>query len=662
MNNNPHTGLYQSASSSTSTLRPRAPRLISYLDDESNDIAAISTSSSSTPPRIPSRGASPNPLASVSRSKSTEKSRNARSNNTHTRSSSGSQALSAEGQGIWEPWSSIQGLASTLLGNETQRSSGQRANGATKKPLWMKQDKSYGTKVSTQKWGPSSHDTTASAVQEAIEERKAMVQAKKREALLLPSASENRDSLGRYKRRDSDAGASGSTPTDSAEDALVYLHEVQQGDTLAGVIIKYNCQADPFRKINRFWPNDNIQTRTHVLVPLEGCAARGKKVDSPYLTKDLFDPGPDKLATRTSSASQGGDLLSPEGPTNATMPSVYTSEPLSLITSSSEEIDFKHDSWVVLPGIKAPVEILRVPRRALGYFPRARRKSNATTTVASATSTPKTSFDMLRHPPTHAAQVSLSLNASPVRSSRINAPRPSLGRQRSSSATRNSFVEALRGPGGVGTLRGLRTEASRPGPAEDPLNRQFAQYLPDLLPPAADMPRTGLTTTTLRPSPRATPRPSTDSTRSTRSNSSGLGEVGGAIEGWVRKMAGVKRDRGAAIDKMGDLIELETNTDTELDGMGMGMGTGTGMRTENNPGGGTGSSLSSSSKGAQEEDTSGVPTPTAGRSAAGTSATTSSSVTATEEALLNERFPIRGRVRNAYNNTSSASSGKDKGD
>lgn len=456
-----------------------------------------------------------------------------------------------------------------------------------------------------------------------------MVQAKKREALLLPSASENRDSLGRYKRRDSDAGASRSTPTDSAEDALVYLHEVQKGDTLAGVIIKYNCQADPFRKINRFWPNDNIQTRTHVVVPLEGCAARGKKVDSPYLTNDLFDSRLDNLTTRTSSTSQGSDSLPPEGLTNSTAPSVFASEPLSLITSSSEEIDFKHDSWVVLPGIKDPVEILRVPRRALGYFPRTRRKSNATTTVASATSTPKTSFDMLRHPPTHAAQVSLSLNASPVRSSRMNA-RPSLGRQRSSSATRNSFVEALRGPGGVGTLRGLRTEASRPGPAEDPLNRQFAQYLPDLLPPA-DIPRTGLT---LRPSPRATPRPSTDSTRSTRSNSSGLGEVGGAIEGWVRKMAGVKRERGAAIDKMGDLIELETNT--ELDGMGNGG--------------------SSSSRG--PEDTSDVSTPTAGRAA--TSATTSSA-TATQEALLNERFPIRGRVRNAYN-TSSSSSGKDKGD
>jgi hypothetical protein len=113
-------------------------------------------------------------------------------------------------------------------------------------------------------------------------------------------------------------------------------------------------------------------------------------------------------------------------------------------------------------------------------------------------------------------------------------------------------------------------------------------------------------------------------------------------------MAGVKRERGAAIDKMGDLIELETNTDTELDGVG---------------GGGSSLLLLSSSKGAEEEDTSDVPTPTAGRSAAaGTSATTSSSVTATEEALLNERFPIRGRVRNAYNNTSSASSGKDKGD
>ncbi|KAJ9637029.1 hypothetical protein H2204_004953 [Knufia peltigerae] len=617
MNNNSHTGLYPSSNSSTSTLRPRASRLISYVDDDATDATSISTSANTYPPRPLNRGVSPDSNAALSRSKSAEKGQNARSSNTYTRSPAGPQTPSG-GNGMWEPWSSIQGLASTLLGGEQ---SGSKFNGAIKKPLWMKQDKLYGTKTSTQKWGPSQEPST-SAAQEAIEERKAMVQAKKREALLLASVSESRDSLGRYKRRDSDAGAADSALNDVREDDLVYLHKVQKGDTLAGVIIKYNCQAEPFRKINRFWPNDNIQTRTHVLVPLVGCTARGKKVDSPYLTKDLFDSGQNHPTIPTADASHGSQSLSPN-PSNSAASSTLNSEALSIITSHAEEIDFRHDSWVLLPNFKEPVEVLRVPRRALGFFPRARRKSNATITDASSNCTPKTSFDMLRHPPTHAAQTSGSLTGSPARRPQMN-DRGLSGRQRSSSGTGNSFADALRGPGGVGTLRGLRTETSRPGPAEDPLNRKLAQYLPDLLLPE-DMPRTGFS---LRPSPRGTPRPSTDSLRSSRSNSSGLGEVGGAIEGWVRKMAGVKRERGAAVDKMGDLIELETNT--ELAGLG-----------------GSGQDGTRSM-----DDTSDIPTPTI--------PTMINTTTATEEALLNERFPIRGRVRNAYASTSSPT--KDKGD
>ncbi|KAL6246615.1 hypothetical protein RBB50_006853 [Rhinocladiella similis] len=619
MNNSSHTGLHPSSNSSTSTLRPRASRLISYVEDDATGAASISTSANTHPSRPLGRGVPPDSSVVLSRSKPTDKGKDAGSSNTSTRFPSGPQTTSG-GHGIWEPWSSIQGLASTLLGSEPSGSSGSKFNGAIKKPLWMKQDKLYGTRASTPKWGPS-HEPAASAAQEAIEERNAMVQAKKREALLLASASGSRDSLGRYKRRDSDAGANDSTLDDVREDDLVYLHKVQKGDTLAGVIIRYNCQAEPFRKINRFWPNDNIQTRTHVLVPLAGCTARGKKVDSPYLTKDLFDSRQDNPTSPASDTPWGSQSLSPK-PSNSGVSSTLNSEALSISTSHAEEIDFRHDSWVLLPNLKEPVEVLRVPRRALGFFPRARRKSNATVTDVSSTCTPKTSFDMLRHPPTHAAQTSGSLTGSPSRRPQIN-DRGRSGRQRSSSVTSHSFADALRGPGGVGTLRGLRTETSRPGPAEDPLNRKFAQYLPDLLLPE-DMPRTGFS---LRPSPRGTPRPSTDSLRSSRSNSSGLGEVGGAIEGWVRKMAGVKRERGAAIDKMGDLIELETNT--ELAGSGSG-GQDVSRRTD---------------------DTADIPTPTI--------PTMITTATATEEALLNERFPIRGRIRNAYASTSSPS--KDKG-
>ncbi|KIW91765.1 uncharacterized protein Z519_07735 [Cladophialophora bantiana CBS 173.52] len=631
MSNSSLTGLYQSANSSTSTLRPRTGRLISYIDDEGTESTAISTSTSSTPPLFPSRGVSPND-APVTRSKSTDKPRHGRTSKTHARSSSGTPTPTGGNQGLWEPWTSLQGFASTLLGNEVSGPSKDKTAGSFKKPLWMKQDNHYGSKNAAPHWGPSIQPST-NQLQATVEERQAMVQAKKREALLLASASGNRDRLGKFKRRDSDADAATTTPADQNEDALVYMHKVEKGDTLAGVIIKYNCQADLFRKVNRFWPNDNLQTRTHVLVPLEGSTVRGRKVDSPYLSRDLFDPEFDRLAAQdvSNAKPKDGGLLSSNGihdPSRAKATissSTLTSEPLSLITSLSEEIEFKHDCWVMLPNFKEAIEVLRVPRRALGYFPRARRKSNATLT-ASPTSTPKSSFDMLRHPPTHAAQTSASLNVSPVRrpvfpSSRLS----SSGRQRSSSATGgNPFAEALRGPGGVGPLRGLRTEASRPGPADDPLNRKFNQYFPDFLPPVGEIPRIG---SSVRASTsRSTPRASSESVRSLRSNSnsSGLaGDVSGTIEGWVRKMAGAagKRERNAAVDKMGDLIELETNTETHEDWH-----------------------VQVGEEDGEEENT----TPIA--------STTESTI---EAALLNERFPMRGRVRNAY---VSPSSGKDKDD
>lgn len=643
MNNSSLAGLYQSTNSSTSTLRPRAARLISYVEDESNDhrndATGTSTSSSSTTPPFPSRGVSPNPA--TARSNSAGKPKPPRGSKG---SLSGPQNLTGGNQALWEPWSSLQDFASTLLGSDAASASKDKPATSIKTPLWMKQDKLFGNKSTQQQWGPSL-ESSSNAPQDAIEERKAKVQAKRREALLLASVTEGRDSMGRFKRRDSDAAPSATTPIDSGEDALVYVHRVQKGETLAGVIIKYNCHPESFRKINRFWPNDDIQVRTHVLIPVEICNAKGRKIDSPYLSQDLFDPGKDHVGIHTpptsapretgSSSANGlhGGLQS-----SMTMPSSFSTEPSSL-TTPSEEFEFKHESWVLLPNFSEAIEVLRVPRRALGYFPRARRKSNATIANTSLTSTPKTSFDMLRHPPTHAAQTSASLNVSPVRRPMIPS-RLNSGRQRSSSASGgsgNTFVDALRGPGGVGTLRGLRTEAAKPGPADDPLNRKFAQYFPDLF-PAEEMPRTGFST---RPAARATPRASTDSARSTRSNSngSGLGEVGGAIEGWVRKIAHAKRERNAAVDKMGDLIELETTSESPPH------------------------LASTSSSGARAH----APTPTA-TSATGsgggdydnTSTTTTLSASAADEALLNERFPIRGRVKTAY--ASSSSMGKNKGD
>ncbi|KEF59739.1 uncharacterized protein A1O9_04585 [Exophiala aquamarina CBS 119918] len=629
MNNSSHTGLYQSANSSTSTLRPRAARLISYLDDDTADTTAISTSSASTPPRFPSRGVSPS--LSTKRSKSPDKSQNVPTVKPSNATPSGLQSPSMGSQGLWDSWSSIQGIASSLLGSDTSTSGKDKSRSSFKTPVWMKQDKTYSTRNSTLQWGPASESPPSA--QGSIEERKARIELKKREALLLAAVAESQDSSGRFKRRDSDTEQTTSIPDDSNQDALVYMHKVQKGDTLPGVIIKYNCQAEAFRKLNRFWPNDNIQTRTHVLVPVDACSARGRKVDSPYLSQDLFDSQLANADTPVPGSTQprhnGVPSINGIHPTlnsNLAISSILTSEPLTQVASISEDIEFRHDSWVMLPSFRDAVEVLRVPRRALGYFPRTRRKSNATLSGISTNSTPRTSFDMLRHPPTHAAQTSASLVTSPVR--RPGHPNSlSSNRQRSSSVTvpGSSFADALRGPGGVGTLSGLRTELSRPGPAEDPLNKNFAQYLPDLLPPE-EMPRTGFS---LRPSARATPRASTDSARSTRSNSANMSDVGVAIEGWVRKMAGAKslRDRNGTTPKMGDLIELETNSEIS--------GPDIGPRTD--------SSLDTNIDQARQSDDTMTP-----KTMHPSSAESTSTSTATEQALLNERFPMRGRVRNAY--------------
>jgi hypothetical protein len=413
----------------------------------------------------------------------------------------------------------------------------------------------------------------------AVEERQAMIQAKRREALLLADAHERPDLNGRYKRRDSDADLSSViSPTGLDEDALVYVHKIQHHDTLAGVMIKYSCQPEVFRKVNRLWPNDNIQFRKHVFLPVDACTVRGTKIENIGANLDLLGSELENV-----SLQQESDTTDPNTESHSFHSSAIASptmQPLSL-TASPEASDYRHESWVRLPHFPLPTEILRIPRRTLGYFPPARRKSGPT----SANSTPKSSFDMLRHPPTHAA----SLNASPVRR-----PRTQATRHRSSSTTTSnlSFVDHLTGPGGVGTLRGLRMEAARPGPAEDSLNRKFKELLPNInLAPPEDFPRQTFT--------RSTPRASTDSMRSTSSTS--LGEVGGAIEGWVRKLGGAKAPRGSQAGRMGDLIELDTHSDN---GMG-------------------------------EGDEEGEETPTVG-------------TTATEEALLNERFPVRGRIRNAY--------------
>jgi hypothetical protein len=511
-------------------------------------------------------------------------------------------------------------------------------------------------------------------VANSLEERQALLQAKKREALLLGSAEQARDASGRFKRRDSDATVNVPSRDALDQDALVYAHKIQKNDTMAGVILKYGCQPDVFRKVNRFWPNDNIQVRNHVFLPVDACTIRGKKVDGPHSASDLLGPALEDLA-KTTSPGKGG--LKRMGTHSASrtpdQPSSPAPEPFPLYNSANDndKSELQHDSWVSVPNFPEPIAILRMPRSSLGYFPRARRKSLTKTMYSDAS--PRTSFDTLRHPPSHAAQMSLShsLTGSPVRHSTFGPQTqrpPSLTRQRSSSTatsrtTTSSTAQqqqpwSLAGPGGVGTLRGLRTEPSRPGPAEDSLNRTFKAYFPDL---AITDPQQALDAArslaphpsssfqrTRTPSYRGSPRVSMDSTRSVRSNSSGIADLlGVGPEGWVRKLGGKKGKNGnggvqasnAPAGMVGggtgmeDLIELEMTPQEEVER----------LRWDVNNGGNG------------EDD---LPTPTLGlmsppprpavpgandEGGAGGARGSKS-----EQEMLDERFPVRGRVMGAY--------------
>lgn len=77
-----------------------------------------------------------------------------------------------------------------------------------------------------------------------------------------------------------------------------------------------------------------------------------------------------------------------------------------------------------------------------------------------------------------------------------------------------------------------------PGPAQDGLNKLFAKHLPDVA-----------------------PRTSFESVNSSSSHSNGIENLGGAVEGWVRKLAtkaahSMQPPASGGTSGVGDLIEL----------------------------------------------------------------------------------------------------------
>ncbi|KAJ5824354.1 hypothetical protein N7447_006694 [Penicillium robsamsonii] len=561
-NASPSSNALSASTTSTSTVRSRPRRLVSFMDDEDDNnvtnssqddpqpfSSGLSTtlapsergttrSRGATPSPLSSRGASPLPMKHPSRA--TEPiNRSSRSGPTSFPWSGSSKASSSGGAADFldSSWSSLQSLASSVLGSDAGRVA---PNSVAKSHTRRKPSRSdvYIKSTPRPTWGPSA-PTAPQFGTGTKEERQALVQAKKREALLLADSDPIATRTFPHKRRDSGDISYQAFEPEHEEDALAYIHKVQPTDTITGVTIKYGCQAAVFRKANGFWPNDNIQSRNTVLLPVDACSVKGRpilKEPVDLLSNNDEDPSDSSIAPMAAST----DNTSIEQDTPATVSGVDGNHA------------WKHESWVHMDGFSGPVQIGRVPRRALGFFPRTRRKSisysdaeppdlyRETFTPPSPTGSP---------PPPSSSEIlpRTRPNGDQPKPKTTYPARPRHRRQRSSIQLSGT---------GVGTLDPTSTG---PGPALDGFTRFFAQHMPNLAP--AQTPGNAL-------------EASFDSLSTVTSNAStGLENIGGAFEGWVRKVAtrakaGINElqqgpptqqgsSRGRNMWRMDDLIELD---------------------------------------------------------------------------------------------------------
>ncbi|KAJ5895299.1 hypothetical protein N7495_006990 [Penicillium taxi] len=551
------------ATTSTSAVRSRPRRLVSLMDEDDdyskksyssdNDsqpyTSGLSTtilpggalSRGATPSPRPSRGTSPLPTQRPSRV--TEASY--RDCDDISIGWNGAPKAFSSSRGAADfldsSWSSLQSLASSVLGSDM----GPATNHSTKTHARWKPSRSDLYISSAQRstapaWGPSGLSIPEIGVG-TKEERQALVQAKKREALLLADSDPvlNRTRMLRHKRRDSDDCFDQPPDPDHDEDALAYIHHVQPSDSITGVTIKYGCQAAVFRKANGFWPNDNIQSRKIVLLPVDLCTVKGRPIRQESV--DLLGPDTED-ATESSISPLPG---STDRPTDQTANK-----------SESDANQFwKHESWVQIDGFPAAIEIGRVPRRSLGFFPRTRRKSLSYTDAE-----PLPLSSAVGSPPLNSSQGLFPWDRDREDSSNSNTAR------RSGHRRQHSSINLSGGGTGVGTLD---LTSTAPGPAMDGLSKFLSQHMPSYLAPSAPPPNL--------------PRNSTESVATVTSNASGLENIGGALEGWVRKVAtraksginelqqgspaqqGGSRGRSIGIWGMGDLIELDDTSETTLE-------------------------------------------------------------------------------------------------
>lgn len=346
---------------------------------------------------------------------------------------------------------------------------------------------SAGSRQLPDSWGPAPPGKTSRPRAEdiaagSVEQREAALKAMKTASVLesYDGVNGGLDVTGKFKRRNSDEGASRSVSEPPTEEQLAYLHHVQPTDTYAGVVLRYRCQEHAFRKTNGLWSRDNIQVRKHLMIPVDACESKGRPCDAPnfYNNQNV-----DHLATTPQPESflqrSPGESLQPQ----VLHDDFFASRNSQTQSLGEEEQPWTHVRWVKLDSVEHPVEIVRVSRKSMGFFPPRRKKSIHT---VSAFSSPRQSTEMsrgasaisdnriLESPARITDRRQSSLSSRPNFGSLGNSP--SIARSRGNSVGQNDNVPTwMRRPGGVGTMS---RSINAPGPAKDSLNTWVNKRLP----------------------------------------------------------------------------------------------------------------------------------------------------------------------------------------
>lgn len=600
-------GLRPAAQDSGSTsMQPRMRRMVSSPGNSSanansntgNLASRSSTSLLSSPSPSPTRGVSPIPSARIgSVTGRNNGSGGTRAGNGGWRSSSTTSGGGGLLDSSWAPsWASVQDFATSLLagGDDAYRSGSDRAGSRNrskgKKPA--RRSAEGNTSNIAGSWGPEPPNSSRPRLEDvaagAQAERDAALRALRTASVLESHDGVNSglDVSGKFKKRRSDEDIRSTSRADETEEQLVYIHHVQPSDTYAGIVVKYRCREDAFRKANGLWSRDNIQVRKWLAMPVDACEVRGRSCEGPAhpgAQVDLLAPTPD-------ASEASGSCGKETEPLDDFFAATANKKPAELSKAEEDSHPWTHVRWVSIDSFTTPVEIARVSRTALGYFPPRRKK---TLQSASTASTPRGSTDIpsialsseaIDSPGSTSSRRHSLLGGGHQFANAYGGSTPASSRSRVNSGGGDDLRPAwMRRPGGVGSM-GKNVRA--PGPEKDYFNSWAKKHIPSLnIDSFPSMSVMGSEIARFGINGGEQPSIVESSFEEGRDLSSpsrqglGIDKAAAAVETWLRS-AFAKRPgtpnlgpRGQPPQRDGDLIELtDTNSD---DGRGGGGGGGT---------------------------------------------------------------------------------------